>query len=74
MIPAQSYSSGGWWSSLLSSAREKSTSALSATTRDLAEFISVVSNDTKAAVSGAGTSIRGLLDKVGVALYYLYCT
>ena len=50
-----------WWSSWLTSAKEKSMSALSATKRDLAEFVSVLGNDTKTAVEGASVNITKIL-------------
>ena len=50
-----------WWSSWLFSAKEKSVSALNATKRDLVEFVSVLSTDTKCAVSGATANIKGAL-------------
>lgn len=37
-------------------------SALTATKRDLAEFVTVLGSDTKTAVSGASRNIQGLLD------------
>ena len=37
-------------------------SALNATKRDLAEFVSVLGTDTKTAVSGAGRNIKGLMN------------
>jgi len=43
----------------------QSVSALNATKRDLAEFVTVLGSDTKTAVSGATTSIQGLLQTVG---------
>lgn len=54
-------SSGAWWSSWLASAKEKSVTALNATKRDLAEFVTVLSSDTKAAVSGASANINKIL-------------
>lgn len=54
-------SSGAWWSTWLASAKEKSMTALNATKRDLAEFVTVLSSDTKAAVSGASTNIKEIL-------------
>lgn len=51
-----------WWSSWLNSAKEKSVSALNATKRDIAEFVSVIGNDTKAAVSGASQNIKGIIE------------
>ena len=42
----------------------QSVSALNATKRDLAEFVSVISTDTKAAVSGASANIKDVLQKV----------
>ena len=53
--------SGQWWSSWISSAKEKSVSALNATKRDLAEFVSVVGADAKAAVKGASENINKIL-------------
>ena len=53
--------SGAWWSSWLASAKEKSMTALNATKRDLAEFVTVLSSDTKAAVSGASANIKEIL-------------
>lgn len=50
-----------WWSSWISSAREKSVSALNATKRDLVEFVSVLGSDTKAAVKGASDNINKIL-------------
>ena len=47
-----------WWSSWISSAREKSVNALNATKRDLAEFVSVLGTDTKAAVKEASENIK----------------
>ena len=35
--------------------------ALTATKRDLAEFVTVLSSDTKSAVSGASANIKGIL-------------
>lgn len=54
------FSGGGevWWSSWISSAKEKSVSALNATKRDLAEFVSVLGTDTKAAVKEASDNIK----------------
>lgn len=54
-------SSSAWWSSWLASAKEKSMTALNATKRDLAEFVTVLSSDTKAAVSGASANINKIL-------------
>jgi len=54
-------SSGMWWSSWLTSAKEKSINALSATKRDLAEFVSVIGSDTKAAVEGASANINKIV-------------
>ena len=54
-------SSGAWWTSWLASAKEKSITALSATKRDLAEFVTVLSSDTKAVVSGASANIKEIL-------------
>ena len=59
--PTYSDSSGVWWSSWLSSAKEKSISALSATKRDLAEFVSVIGSDTKAVVEGASANINKII-------------
>ena len=53
-------SSGAWWS-WLATAKEKSMTALNATKRDLAEFVTVLSSDTKAAVSGASANINKIL-------------
>ena len=39
--------------------------ALNATKRDLAEFVTVLSSDTKAAVSGASTNIKEILGHPG---------
>lgn len=50
---------------LLSVPLAQSVSALNATKRDLAEFVTVLGSDTKTAVSGATTSIQGLLQTVG---------
>ncbi len=50
-----------WWSSWISSAKEKSVSALNATKRDLAEFVSVLGSDTKAVVQGASENINKIL-------------
>lgn len=58
---SSSESSGAWWSSWLASAKEKSMTALNATKRDLAEFVTVLSSDTKAAVSEASTNIKEIL-------------
>lgn len=55
-------SPGEWWS-WLSTAREKSMSALNATKRDLAEFVTVLGTDTKKAVSGASANIKGILQQ-----------
>ncbi len=64
-IPRRVYSSDGesglWWSSWLSSAKERSMNALSATKRDLAEFVSVIGSDTKAAVEGASANINKII-------------
>ena len=49
------------WSSWISSAKEKSVNALKATKRDLAEFVSVLGSDTKAAVKGASDNINKIL-------------
>ena len=54
-------SGGAWWSSWLASAKEKSMTALTATKRDLAEFVTVLSSDTKSAVTGASTNIKEIL-------------
>ena len=54
-------SSSSWWSSWLNSAKETSIAALTATKRDLSEFVTVLKEDTEAAVTGATTSIKGLL-------------
>lgn len=50
-----------WWSSWISSAKQKSVSALNATKRDLAEFVSVLGSDTKAAVKEASDNINKIL-------------
>ncbi len=50
-----------WWSSWISTAKEKSVIALNATKRDLAEFVSVVGTDAKAAVKGASENINKIL-------------
>ena len=42
----------------------QSMSALNATKRDLSEFVTVLSTDTKKAVSGASANIKGILQKV----------
>ena len=47
---------------------QKSVSALSATKRDLAEFVSVVSNDTSVAVKNASDNIKGLMQHETVSL------
>lgn len=52
---------GMWWSSWLTSAKEKSINALSATKRDLAEFVSVIGTDTKAVVEGASANINKII-------------
>ena len=39
-------------------------SALNATKRDLAEFVTVLGTDTKKAVSGASANIKGILQQV----------
>ena len=54
-------SGGAWWSSWLASAKEKSMTALTATKRDLAEFVTVLSSDTKSAVTGASANIKEIL-------------
>ena len=51
-----------WWSSWITSAKEKSVSALNATKRDLAEFVSVLGSDTKAVVKGASDNINKILE------------
>lgn len=60
-VQGSSASGSPWWSSWLASAKEKSMTALNATKRDLAEFVTVLSSDTKAAVSGAGANIKDIL-------------
>ena len=50
-----------WWSSWISTAKEKSVSALNATKRDLVEFVSVVGSDAKAVVKGASENINKIL-------------
>lgn len=57
----RSFSISDWWSSWISTAREKSVSALNATKRDLAEFVSVLGSDTKAAVKGASNNINKIV-------------
>ena len=55
------YSSSSWWSGWVNAARETSLAALSATKRDLAEFVTVLKSDTEAVMTGATTSLRTLL-------------
>ncbi|KAL5478219.1 hypothetical protein EMCRGX_G025118 [Ephydatia muelleri] len=50
-----------WWWSALSAAKEKSVLAINATRRDLAEFVSVLQNDTASAISSVGTNLKGLV-------------
>lgn len=56
-----SYSSSSWWDNWVSAAKETSLAALSATKRDLAEFVTVLKTDTEAAVTGATASLKTLL-------------
>ena len=42
----------------------KSLAALNATTRDLAEFVSVVQGDTTSAVSDAASKVKQIMNKV----------
>lgn len=53
-----------WWWSALSAAKEKSVLAINATRRDLAEFVSVLQNDTASAISSVGTNLKGLVQPV----------
>lgn len=46
---------------MVNAAKETSLAALTATKRDLAEFVTVLKNDTEAAVTGATASLRTLL-------------
>ncbi|XP_011404601.1 PREDICTED: BSD domain-containing protein 1-like [Amphimedon queenslandica] len=52
-----------WWSSWVTSAKEKSLSALNATKRDLSEFMSTVQRDTSNAVVGVADSVKSYLQQ-----------